>query len=225
MCDSETLDKLLYDKSYTCPLCGEPFKSKAIRSGKNQLSSIDLDLYPHYTLINPLLYSVIACPHCGYSTLSKTFGALTPKQKEWLGTQFSKALPHPTYSPYISPEEALKKYKIALIACLTKKSHLSEQGYIALNIAWLYRDLGQTENEQIFLKRAFSALSEAFSNERFPIMSMDESTFTYVLAAIAYEIGYLNESKHFLSTVLTSVGCPPRIKDHALTLKQKIFLN
>lgn len=59
MPNPEALDKLLYDKSYKCPLCNEAFKNKAIRSGKNQLISIDMDLYPRYTLVNPLYYCIV----------------------------------------------------------------------------------------------------------------------------------------------------------------------
>lgn len=223
MCNTEILDKVLYDKSFTCPLCGMDFKNKAIRSGKNQLVSVDDDLCPHYNLVNPLFYAVISCPHCGYSVLSKTFGTLLPKQKEWLSTQFSKTRPHPIFSEYTSAEEALNKYKRALVACITKKSHLSEQGYIALNIAWIYRELEQTENEHIFLERAFTGLSEAFSKERFPILGMDELTYTYTLAAIAYKLNNMEKCKSYLSIVLTATGCPSRIKDRALDLKKKIF--
>lgn len=223
MCNTELLDKILYDKSYTCPLCSKDFKSKAIRLGKNQLVSIDDDLYPHYSMVNPLFYSVITCPHCGYSALAKTFGLLLPKQKEWLSEQFAPYKPHPQYSEYTNSKDALSKYKMALFACMTKKSHISEQAYIALNIAWIYRDEGDTQNEQLFLKRAYSGFSEAFTTERFPILGMDELTFTYTLAAIAYEIGEFEDSKQYLSTVITSTGCPPRIKEHALNLKQKLF--
>lgn len=223
MANLEVLEKVLYDKSFICPLCGEPFKSKAIRSGKNQLISVDLDLYAHYSLVNPLFYSVVACPHCGYSVLTKTLAPLLPKQKEWLSEHFSKALSHTPYSEYATVEEVIKKYKMALLACMTRKSHISEQAYIALSLAWLYRDLEDTANEQLFLKRAFSGFCDAFSKERFPILGMDELTFAYSIAAIAYEIGELEESKKYLSTVLTSIGCPPKIKDRALELKQIIF--
>lgn len=223
MSNLETLEKILYDKSYVCPLCGEAFKNKAIRSGKNQLISIDDDLYPHYSLVNPLFYSVVVCPHCGYSVLSRTFGPLLPKQKEWLSEHFSKTHPHPSYSEYTTAEEALKKYKMALIACMTRKSRISEQAYIALNIAWLYRDLGQKEDEHLFLTRAYSGFNEAFSTELFPIVGMDEMTFTYTLAALAYELGELNEAKQCLSSILTSSDCPPRVRDHALNLKEKVY--
>ena len=223
MCDSKTLQQTLYDKSFTCPLCNKPFKNKAIRSGKNQLISIDLDLCPHYSLVNPLFYNIIVCPHCGYSVLSKTLAPLLPKQKEWLSKYFSPNLPVPTYSEYTNAKEAINQYKMALLACITRKSHMSEQAYIALNIAWIYRDLKDEANEQTFLKRAYAGLCEAFSTERFPILGMDEFTFTYTVAAVAYEIGEYEACKKYLTTLLTSTHCPPKIKDHALDLKQKVF--
>ncbi len=223
MSDSEILEKLLYDKSYVCPLCGEAFKNKAIRSGKNQLISIDDDLYPHYSLVNPLYYCIVVCPHCGYSVLSKTFGPLLPKQKEWLNAHFSKNKITPYYKEYTTSKDALQKYKMALLACITKKGHISEQAYIALNIAWIYRDLKDHSNEQLFLRRAYDGFCEALTKEHFPILGMDEFTLTYSIAAIAYEIGELESSKKYLSTILVATGCPPRIKEHALNLKHKLL--
>lgn len=223
MCVSDDIKEALYDKSYTCPLCNEAFKNKAIRSRRNQLVSIDVDLYAHYSLINPLHYDVIVCPSCGYSVLSKTLGPLLPKQKEWLSTQFTKGNPLPPYQEYTTPQEAIHKHKMALVACITRKGKVGEQAYIALNIAWLYRDLGNTKDEHIFLERAYTGLCEAFSADTFPILGMDELTFTYLIAAIAYKLDKKEESKQYLSTVLSAVGCPPRIKDHALNLKQMLL--
>ena len=223
MCISDDIKGALYDKSYTCPLCNETFKSKAIRSGRNQLVSIDVDLCAHYSLINPLLYDVIVCPSCGYSVLSKTLGPLLPKQKEWLKAQFSKDKPHPSYHEYTTLEEAILKHKLALVACITRKSKIGEQAYIALHIAWLYRDLGSTQEEYDFLERAYTGLCEAFSTDSFPILGMDELTFTYLIAAVAYKLDKKEICKQYLSTILSAVGCPPRIKDHALSLKQKLI--
>lgn len=222
MCVSDDVKNALYDKSYTCPLCNEMFKSKAIRSGKNQLVSIDVDLYAHYSLINPLLYDVIVCPSCGYSVLSKTLAPLLPRQKEWLKEQFSKDKPHVTYSEYSTIEEAILKHKLALVACITRRSKIGEQAYIALHIAWLYRDLENTEEAHDFLERAYTGLCEAFSTDSFPILGMDELTFTYLIAAVAYELDKKEACKQYLSTILSATGCPSRIKDHALNLKQML---
>lgn len=222
MCISDEVRNALYDKSYTCPLCNETFKSKAIRSGKNQLISVDFDLYAHYSLINPILYDIIVCPSCGYSVLSKTLAPLLPKQKEWLKTQFSRHNPQIIYNEYATTEEAIHKHKIALVACITRKSKMGEQAYLALHISWLYRDLGNTEEEYNFLERAYTGLCEAFSTDSFPILGMDELTYTYLIAAVAYKLNKKDACKQYLSSILTSIGCPPRIKEHALNLKQKL---
>lgn len=224
MCNTEILDKVLYSKSYICPLCGAAFKTKAIHIEKNELTSIDDDLYAHYLLVNPLFYSIIVCPCCGYSAHIKTIGSLLPKQKEWLNEHFNQYKPRIQYSEYPTTTEAILKHKMALVASITKKGHISEQAYIALNIAWLYRDLGDTENENLFLTRAYEGLSEAFSKEEFPILDMDEPTLTYTLSALAYKLNYLEDSKRLLSNILTSIDCPPYIKEYALTLKNKVLV-
>lgn len=219
MCVDDTIKKALYDKSYTCPLCQTAFKSKAIKSGKNQLINIDLDLYAHYGLINPLFYDTVVCPTCGYTSLVKTLAPLMPKQKEWLRAHFAKGATHTTYSEYTTYEEALLKHKVALLACMTRKGKLSEQAYIVLSIAWLYRDLQDTVNEQIFLKRAFEGFEEAYSKESFPMMGMDAVTISYLIAALAYEIKNYDRCKQYLSLILSKTDCPVRIREHALKLK------
>lgn len=130
--------------------------------------------------------------------------------------------PHATYNEYTTIEEAILKHKLALVACITRKSKIGEQAYISLYIAWLYRDLGNTHEAHDFLERAYAVLCEAFSTDSFPILGMDELTFTYLIAAVAYELDKKEACKQYLSTVLSAVGFPPRIKDHALNLKQKL---
>ena len=125
------IDQLIYNKTYTCPLCQSSFTTKAIRSGKNQLVSIDEDLYAHYSHINPLLYSVIICPKCGYCTLNTTFTPLLPKQKEWLREYFIRGVYEHPYGPTCTTEEAIKKHQSALFAATVRKSKISEQAMIS----------------------------------------------------------------------------------------------
>ncbi|MDY2608483.1 MAG: DUF2225 domain-containing protein, partial [Lachnospiraceae bacterium] len=41
-----TEEDLLFDKTFTCPVCDEEFHSKMIRTGKVKLLSADTDLRP-----------------------------------------------------------------------------------------------------------------------------------------------------------------------------------
>ncbi len=225
MSESNTNDLklLLYDKSYTCPLCEQAFTAKAIRVGKNQLLSVDDDLYAHYSCVNPLLYDVISCPYCNYSAIVKNFEKLLPKQRTWLQDTLVSIFTHPTsYSEYTTTEEAIHKHKLALLMAINKKTKLGEQSYLALHIAWLYRDLGDIENEQLFLQKAFNGFSEALETEPTPIQGIDEYTLMYMLAAIAFKLNNIEATKQYLSVLLTTPGISSRIKDRVIDLKEKL---
>lgn len=226
-CISEDLSKkLFYDKTYICPMCDKDFTAKTIRIGKNQLLDIDDDLYAHYALVNPLLYDVITCPHCHYTSLSKTFDKLLPKQKEWLkDTLLTLQKQNMNYAEHPTTEEAIYKYKLALLMAMTKKSKIGEQSYLALHIAWLYRDLKDSQNEHLFLQKALDGFIETLEKETLPILGFDEHTVMYLLAAIAYKLNKLDISKKYLSSLLVASGLPPRIKDRALELKTKLKIS
>lgn len=221
--DPEILKSVLYDKSCTCPLCGKAFTTKTIKLGKNQVTSIDEDLYAHYSTVNPLLYDIIVCPECGYSAVTKNFSSLLSKQKEWLSAHFYRGSQIPAYGEYTTIDEAIHKHKLALLACITRKSKLGEQAYLALHIAWLYRDKGDDAESKDFLKRAYDGFAEALTKENFPILGLDEATLLYMLAAMAHELNKPEESKQYLSSVITMPGLSPRLKDHALNLKEKLY--
>ncbi len=220
---TDQVKSALYDKSCVCPLCNSNFTAKAVKVGKNQVTSLDDDLYPHYSLVNPILYDVIVCPECGYSTISKNTKNLLSQQKKWLNEIFFKGNTNkPTYGEYTTTEEAIHKHKMALLACITRKGKLNEQAYIALHIAWLLRDLGKEKESKSFLSRAYDAYREAFSKESFPMVGTDEQTLMYTLAAIAYELEKYSESKQYLSMVITRPEISARLKDRAFTLKEKL---
>ncbi|WP_070000496.1 DUF2225 domain-containing protein [Cellulosilyticum sp. I15G10I2] len=219
----EAFKNALYDKSYTCTVCNRPFTAKTVKVGKNQVISVDSDLYTRYSVVNPILYDALVCPNCGYAAVTKSFDTLLPKQKEWIKTQICDNYKKINYSEYTTIQESIHKHKMALLTCITKKGKTGEQAYIALHIAWLYRDLGDEPNEISFLQRAYEGFDEALSTERFPIFGLDDTTVMYILADIGYRLGNFDSAKKYLSTVITSPGISSRIKDRALELKEKVM--
>jgi hypothetical protein len=213
---------ILYDKTYQCPVCDESFTSKAIKVGKNQVLSIDVDLYPRYKMINPLLYDCIMCPHCGYSALTSSFDKLLPTQKQWIKDQLSANYKKYNFLEYATLSQSIIKHKYALLTNIVKKGKLGEQAYIALHIAWLYRDLKDTTNEKIFLEKALTGFMEAFEKERFPICNLDEATVAYIMAALSYLLNNPMQAKQYISLILTNPHASPKIKDRAYDLKEQI---
>lgn len=215
-----SLQDVLYDKSYTCPVCDHSFKSKAIRVNTNKAESSDIDLCPHYSVINPLLYDAILCPECGYCTLSKNFDRILPTQATWIKEQYTNSYKKRHFGEFTSLEDAIIKHQLALVCAIIKKAKLGEQGYIALHIAWLYRDLNDSQNEHLYLERAYTALSKALQSEHFPLFNLEADTTAYILAAISYILGDYENAKRYLPDVIASAK--GQLKERAIDLKHLI---
>ena len=73
-------EDLLFDKSYTCPVCDHEFKSRMVRTGKVRLVGADSDLRPRYMGVDSLKYDAILCPKCGYAALNRYFNFVMSSQ-------------------------------------------------------------------------------------------------------------------------------------------------
>ena len=228
----------IYDKSFTCPVCDTQFTSRVMKTGKAKLVSMDLDLRPRYVGIDATKYDVELCPHCKYAALTRYFTAMTPGQIHLIKEQISnKVKLQPHSEDYYTYEEAMERYKIALVCAMVKKAKNSEKAYICLKSAWLLRgyaeelenkrqllpqqreELGRQEQE--YLQNAFKGFVEAQKSERYPMCGMDEYTMDYLTAALAYEIGELDMASQYVSRLLASMA-NNRVKDKARDLKELI---
>lgn len=201
----------IYDKSFTCPVCDKPFTARVMKTGKAKLVSMDLDLRPRYVGIDATKYDVELCPNCKYAALTRYFTAMTSGQIHLIKEQISnKVKLQPHSEDYYTYEEAMERYKIALVCAMVKKAKNSEKAYICLKSAWLLRgyreelenkrqllpqqreELNQQEME--YLQNAYKGFVEAQKSERYPMCGMDEYTMDYLTAALAYEVGELDTS-------------------------------
>lgn len=229
----------LFDKTYTCPVCDSVFKSKAVRTGKVKLLSVDPDLRPKYQYADSLKYDAVLCPKCGYTALNRYFGHMTMKQGKLIRDNVSGA-----FNAKVEPlelytyEEAIIRHKLALVSAIVANGKSSEKAYICLKLAWLYRGKRETlpeetrdreqaskelvEQEDSFLLEAYEGFYTAMQNEYFPICGMDEYTLSYLVAELARRANQHEESLRLVSKLLTTRGVNQRIKEKALIIKEKI---
>lgn len=231
---------LVYDKSFTCPVCAQKFVSKVMKSGKTRLKSTDLDLRPKYEGIDSNKYDVVMCENCGYSVLSRFFGPLAPSIVKSIKEKISEKVSVSTCTEdTYSFEEALNRYQLALAAAMIRHAKNSEKAYICMKIAWMYR--GQREEleekrqllpkqrdellvkEKEYLTNALEGFQLARGMESSPICGMDSATFDYLIAAIAYEVNNKNVAASVVAELLTKQGVNVRIKDKARDLKDMIL--
>ena len=232
---------IVFDRSYTCPVCGETFSSKAVRSGKAKLLGTDTDLRAKYDIIDPGKYDVILCHGCGYAALSRFYDKITPAQAKLIKEKISSSVHVSEHNDAIyGYPEAMERYKLALVNAVVKKAKSSEKAYICLKSAWVARGYkeslqadGSADTELIanlekqedeFLQNAYKGFAEARQNEGFPMCGMDEITVDYLLAVLAAHCKKYDVASRMVTSVLTSSAANPRMKDKARDLKEQIQL-
>lgn len=230
--------EFLFDKAYTCPICGNKFKAKTVKSGKAKMAGSDMDLRTRYEQIDMLKYDIIMCPDCGYAALDRFFNSVTSVQvknvKEKICATFKPREPREFYTY----DEALDRYKLALANAMVKQSNSSEQAYICLKTAWVLRgkaehldkDLPDYEaqkkqcedEENRFLKNALDGLLSARQTEPFPMCGMDEPTVDYIIGVTAMRFEQYDLTSRLIAGIIQSREASPRLKDRARDVKAEL---
>ncbi len=230
---------LIYDKTFSCPVCYGEFTAKIIKTGKAKLLGTDWDLRPKYEGIDPIKYDVQVCPKCGYAALSRFFPNITSGQAKLIKENISqKVRMSPFNGEIYTYEEAMERYKLTLVNAVVKRGRASEKAYICLKSAWLLRSYAEwleetgdtTQNrdalkaqEEEYLSNAYTGFIEARQSETFPMCGMDESTIDYLLAELATHFKKYDVASRLIASLLTSPSATTRMKDKARDLKEEIL--
>ena len=232
-------EELIFDKTYTCPVCDKVFKAKNVKAGKVKLIAMDSDLRPKYQGMDSLKYDAVACPNCGFAALNRFFNYMTSVQAKLIRENISQNFRGlPQEGEIYSYDEAIARHKLALVNTIVKRSKLSEKAYTCLKTAWLIRGKYETmpaetpdyvnvkkalqTEEMEFLKNAYEGFQEAFSKEMFPMCGMDENTCTYLVGELARRLGHYEEASRWISKVLIARDANERIKAKAREAKELI---
>lgn len=232
----ELEEEYIFDKTYTCPVCDNSFRSKTMKSNKAKLISTDMDLRPIHQHVDTVKYDVVACPCCGYAVLNRYFAPLSSMQikkiKESISRNYKKK---EDKNKIYSYDDAIERGKLALLSSVIKSTKDSEKAYVCLKTAWLFRGkaehLPESETEEVkrckreeeaFLAKAYDGLVAARQKELFPICGMDEMTLDYLIAALAHRLGHLEVSAKLIGEILTKPSANRRIKEKAQLLKEAL---
>lgn len=226
-------EDVLYDKRYTCPVCDLGFTTRTVRAGKIKLISKDTDLRAIYEVADPHKYDVITCDNCGYSAVGRYFSNLSNRQIKDIKENFvSKFRGISNDKVVFSYDDAILRYKLALVCSIVKHAKNSEKGYTSLKMAWVLRgkrlslNPNDTDIKKLYaeelecIANAYACFVEAYSNEVLPIAGMDENTLKYLMAELARKLKKYDESAKLLGEVITSKATPARLKEEALNLKE-----
>ncbi|MGN9134639.1 DUF2225 domain-containing protein [Clostridium sp. HCP1S3_B4] len=212
---SEDIQQHIFDREVTCPICGKTFKTKAVKVNSPRIISKDSDFFIRYSVVNPYFYDVWICNSCGYAAMKSDFLKVKSYEKDAIFKQISIKWKPRKYSPISNPNIAIERYKLALLSATAMEKPSSTLGMILLKISWMYRLINDTQNENIFLKKALDTLSLAYSTERFPMYGLQRDSMSYLLGDLNRRIKNYPEALRWYSSVITTPGVSPRIKELA----------
>ena len=235
----DVLDETAYifEKKFKCPICDRPFTSLTTRTGKFRPTGTDVDLRPMYEGPDPVKYEIIACPSCGHAAHSRIFGQLAAVQGKLIKEGLSYAYrPIKWGTKAYTYEEAKIRYELAMANAIVGRFRNGERAHLCLKMAWLIR--GERErfdandpdyaekvkeseaDEAELLQQALDGFVDAKQTELPPIAGMDSGTLDYLLSALFYKTGQLEECRKLVGKIMTDRSISnPRIKDRADRLR------
>ncbi|NFV13689.1 DUF2225 domain-containing protein [Clostridium sporogenes] len=213
---------LLYDKEVTCPVCGNIFKAKSIKTSSYRVMKKDSDLFIRYSIINPYFYDVWVCNECGYAAMKRDFNKIKSFQINSVKEGITPNWVPREYPEIYNIDIAIERFKLSLLNYVVIESASSKKGFNCLKLAWMYRLKNNYDKENLFLNQALESLKEAYSSEEFPIYGMDNYTTMYLIAELMRRTGSTEEALRWFSNVITCPGISSRLKNLARDQKDLI---
>lgn len=213
---------LLYNKEVTCPICGNVFKAKAVKTSAYRMIKKDTDLFIRYSVVNPYFYDVWLCNSCGYAAMKSDFNKIRNFQLDAVKERITPTWNYKEYPEVYNIDIAIERYKISLLNYVVIESKWSAKAMNSLKLSWMYRLKNNSAKETLFLNQALEAFKEAYSSENFPIYGMDKYTTMYLIGELLRRTGNSDEALRWLSNVVTSHGINIRLKNLARDQKDLI---
>lgn len=208
-------NRLTYEKTYTCPVCGNVFKSIAVKSTSYRLAKTDSDFFKRYSLINPYFYDVVLCNKCGYAAMQSDFKKIRASQILLVTNNLSPKWKERVYATPYDVNIAIERYKLSLLNYVVIDSKLSMKAINCLKISWMYRLVNDFDNELMFLNQALEGFNATYYNEDFPIYGMDRFTMMYLIGELNRRVGNNDEALKWLSKVITTQDVKQKLKEMA----------
>lgn len=219
------IEDYIFPKTFKCPVCELEFKSYIIKTGKSRAVSVDTDLKPNFSPVDPLLYEVVMCYGCGYTDVNTTFEKYLPERTaESIKANISSHYKMREYPTIMTPDLALERFEAA-IACHDVKKGKEGNGmraYLHLKMAWVCRIAEYNEKEMEYIKKSLEFFKIAFQTEKLPIVGMDEGAMCYLIGELERRVGNDEEALRWFGRVITNRSVESRIKNRAIDQKEII---
>lgn len=212
----------LYEKQVVCPVCDNNFSVNAVKTSGYKMIKKESDFYIKYDIINPYFYDVWICNVCGYASMKADFHKLKKFEIESIQKNITPKWHGRKYPAIYDINIAIERYKLSLLNYSIMGAKASKKAMNCLKLSWLYRELHDIKNEQIFRDQALIGLKDAYLNEDLPIYGMGRFTVLYLIGELNRLSGNYDEALRYLGDVIISQNADKKIKNLAIDQKELI---
>ncbi|MEJ9281841.1 DUF2225 domain-containing protein [Ureibacillus thermosphaericus] len=199
-----------YESKMICNYCKKEYSTYKVRPGRYKVIAQDTDFMPIYEGINPLLYEVAVCQHCGYAyhkSMTRTYGPFMLLIGEIYINQLQKIM---NLCKERTIDEAIASYKLAYLVARASMEETIILANFALKIAWLYRLKQDKELEMRYLRSARELFNKSHANNK-----EGEERMQYLIAEISLRLGDIEEAKRGFSRLITSREVSNKYRNYA----------
>lgn len=186
-----------YDSEVHCKFCKNHYTTYKVRPNRFKITEEQSDFMPIYEGLNPLLYEVAICPHCGYAhhkSMTRTYGPFMQLIEEIYIKELQK---RPNLCHERTIDDAILSFKLAYLVCRASMEESLLMANIALKIAWLYRLKGDVPQERRFMLAARDFYSKSFASSQ-----EGSERIQYLYAELSLRLGDIPEAKKSFSRLI-----------------------
>ena len=197
----------LYDQKIKCPLCSTEYSTKKVLSRAAKVKGVDGDFRAHYSGLNPSYYAVNVCQECGFAFMEKTKPKISSSQRSrYIADVISRWRPR-TLTEGRSIHEGIVAFKLAIFCAQHIEEPARTVGGLCLQLAWLYRELEDQEQEMRFLRDALDFYRYAYETD--DTIELD-GRLTYLLGELYRRVGDERSAVFFFNKLIHDKKALPK---------------
>ena len=194
----------IFDKKVDCSFCNHSFTTSKVRSRYTRPTHTDTDFCTTYKQeqFSPLLYAVTVCPQCGYASTEQFSAVFSPEAKRSIQSKITDEWQPQDYTGERSVGDALKTYKFAILSSTLKQEKAVVIAGLYLRIVWLYRKLGNEEQEKRFMRMAQQFYKKAYEEDNLSQSEMAPLRVLYLVGELNRRLENYREAVRYFSMVI-----------------------
>lgn len=205
--------RTFWRKSYVCPVCKREFESVRLFSEAIRIKSRESDLKPVYEGVNALMFQLVSCPNCLYTSFEDDFEKLSAFEVEAVEKVSERVKQIKIdLTENKSVRDAAMQYNIAAAMYVARRK-LFRAAECFLKLAWLYRDADASDEERKALEHSKELFLKSYSEE--DLTEERQIAALFYLGEISKRLGEKKEAVRWFSELFKRFG-----KSDSIYLKQ-----